>query len=83
MTLISDQDKGLLAADGILGDGVDPLICCFHFKCNFVRRYRGVERYFWPIANAKTCFQYELQIGELQQVNSVAVSYSIGVDRSL
>lgn len=83
MTLISDRDKGLHAANGILGDGVACLICCFHLKWNFLQRYQGLEQYFWPIANAKTHFDYELQIGELQQVNSAAASYLIAVDLSL
>lgn len=83
MTLISDRDKGLLAADGILGSGVDRLICCFHLKCNFVRRYRRVERFFWPIANAKTQLEHDLRFEELQHTNPAAATYLAGVDRAL
>jgi len=36
MTLISDRDKGLLAADEIIGDGVARAFCCFHLKEIFV-----------------------------------------------
>ena len=31
MTLISDRDKGLLAADTVMGNQVTRAICCFHF----------------------------------------------------
>lgn len=46
MTLISDRDKGLLAADQELGEDVNRMICCFHLKYNFIKRYRGVEEHF-------------------------------------
>jgi transposase-like protein len=65
MTLISDRDKGLLAADVVLGPGVDRLVCCFHLKCNFVKRYRGVENYFWPIANAKSQEEFTEKMDQL------------------
>ena len=33
MTMISDRDKGLLAAEQeIFGDEIQGLICCFHLK---------------------------------------------------
>jgi len=35
MTLISDQDKGLLAAEqAVYGDPIYKQICCFHLKGN-------------------------------------------------
>lgn len=52
ITLNSDQDKGLLAADDVFGADVNRLVCCFHLKDNFSKQYRALERYFWPIANA-------------------------------
>lgn len=54
MTLISDRDKGLLAADTVLGSGVHRLICCFPLKCTFVKQYQRVEKFFWPITNSAT-----------------------------
>lgn len=83
MTLISDHDKGLLAADTVLGVGVDRLICCFYLKCNFVKRYQGVEQFFWPIANATTIEEYSLHMHELQQVNNSAAEYLAAIDLTL
>lgn len=83
MTLISDRDKGLLAADQVLGEGVNRLICCFHLKCNFVKRYRGVEEHFWSIANARTETQYQALLAKLREINSAAADYLSGIDVSL
>lgn len=82
MTLISDRDKGLLAADQVLGGGVNRLICCFHLKCNFIKRYRGVEEHFWRIANAKSEAQYKEGMEELQRINKAAADYLAGVELS-
>lgn len=83
MTLISDRDKGLFTADIVLGLNVNCLICCFHLKNNFVRRYRGVEQLFWPITNAKTLGEYITHMNKLQQVNKSAAAYLKSIDQAL
>jgi len=44
-TFISDRDKGLMAADHVLGNGINLLICCFHLHQNF-KRFPNVEHLF-------------------------------------
>jgi len=39
MTLISDRDTGLLAADAVTGNGVAYAFCCFHLKENFCKHF--------------------------------------------
>lgn len=82
--LISDRDKGLLAADEVLGEGMNRLICCFHLKGNFCKRYsRTLEAYFWPIANAKTVSDYLQHLDTLRQLNSGAAEYLVKIKLSL
>jgi len=84
MTLISDRDKGLLAADELVfGDGINRLICCFHLKGNVCRRFGGHRSAaFWAIANAKTQHDYEHQKNDLRQLNASAASYLDGIERA-
>lgn len=65
VTLISDCDKGLLAADGLLGDDMTQSICCFRLKCNFAKQYQAFEHHFWRIADALTEHEYTVQLHEL------------------
>jgi hypothetical protein len=89
MTLISDRDKGLLAADKLLGDTVHRLICCFHLKGNLCKRYGGgggdhsVARFFWPIANSKTPAEFTTLMDELRASNPSAAAYLTAIDCSL
>lgn len=39
MNLISERDKVLMAADAMLGNGVNRPVCCFHLKGELCRGY--------------------------------------------
>lgn len=83
-TLISDRDKGLLAAEKILGVHVTRAICCFHLKENFVKRYtRALEHLFWSLANSKTHDEYASRMSKLRDINSQAADYLTAIDASL
>jgi len=77
MTLISDRDKGLLAADELVfGDGINRLICCFHLKGNLCKRFGGhLSAAFWGIANARTIHEFEERKNDLRLINASAASY--------
>jgi len=74
MTLISDRDRGLLAADTVMGNQVTRAICCFHLSQNF-KQFRGLDDQFWPIANAKTTQEYNTQLEIIRQQNPTAANY--------
>lgn len=75
-TFISDRDKGLMAAERTLGNGVTRVICCFHLKENFVKKYtRSLEYLLWLIANAKTVEEYHLRMAILRYANMLAADY--------
>ena len=84
MTLISDRDKGLLAADAVMGNGVARAFCCFHLKENFCKRFtRGLEPYFWQIAHAKTSDSYEEAVSQLRELSVAAANYLTNINRAL
>ena len=68
MTLISDRDEGLLAADrAVYGNGINRLICCHHLKGNFCKRYGSqLSNYFWQAANSKTRQDFARYMEDLQ-----------------
>jgi len=82
MTLISDRDKGLLAADTVMGNQVTRGICCFHLSQNF-KQFRGLEDLFWPIANAKTTEDYDTQLETIRQQNPAAADYLQSINPAL
>ena len=82
MTLISDCDKGLLAADIVMGNHVTRAICCFHLSQNF-KQFRGLDDLFWPIANAKTTEEYDTQLEIIRQQNPAAANYLQSVNPAL
>ena len=52
-TLISDQDKGLLLAEPILGPLMIAAHCCHHLKENFIEKFgHGLAPQFWAVARA-------------------------------
>jgi len=76
MTLISDRDKGLLAADAVMGNRVARAFCCFHLRENFCKRFTpGLEPYFWQIAHAKTSDSYQEAVSQLQELSVAAANY--------
>lgn len=81
-TVISDRDKGLLAAEEVLGANVTRLICCFHLKSNFCKRYGRVVGHFWPIANSKTMAQFNAHMDELRAVYPAAADYLSEIELS-
>ena len=84
MTLISDRDKGLLAADAVMGNGVARAFCCFHLKENFCKRFaRGLEPYFWRIAHARTSDSLEEALSILRNLSPAAADYLINIDKAL
>lgn len=80
MTLISDHNKGLLAGDEVLGNEVNRLICCFHLKCNFAKRYRMLEHHFWTIANSLTAYTYFQHMQALRSACPAAADYLSNID---
>lgn len=68
IALISDQDKGFLAADDVSAD-VNCLVFCFHLKSNFRKHYQALEQHFWSIVNAQIEHNYAVQIEALQTLN--------------
>lgn len=80
MTLISDRDKGLHATNQVLSSNIIRLICCFHLKCNFQKRYRAMDDRFWPIANAGTAFNFTTPMQALRDANPAAADYLVGID---
>ena len=85
MTLISDRDKGLLAADEIVfGDGINRIICCFHLKANLCKRYGGqLSSLFWSIANAESEREYHTEFAILQQQKPTAAQYLSTIPKHL
>lgn len=84
MTLISDRDKGLLAADAVMGNGVARAFCCFHLKEKFCKRFtRGLEPNFWRIAHARTSDSYEEALSTLRNLSPAAADYLINIDKAL
>ena len=73
-TLISDRDKGLLAADYILGEQVTRLTCCFHLHQN-LKRFRNVEHPFWPLTNSKSPNDFLTKMAELEELHAPAAEY--------
>lgn len=81
-TFISDRDKGLMAADHVLGKGINRLICCFHLHQNF-KRFRNVEHLFWPIAKAKSEEDFYTRMHQLQQISQDAANYLEKIDKAM
>lgn len=81
-TLISDRDKGLMAADAVLGPNVNRAICCYHLHKNF-KRFRDVESYFWPLANAKSQPEFDILMQQLAEQNAAAADYLSKIDKTL
>lgn len=79
MTLISDRDKSLLVAVQMGVAVVNHLICCFHLKCNFVKRYGGVQEHIWRIAKGKSQAEYNESMEEHQKMHRAAADYLVGV----
>jgi len=82
MTLISNRDKGLLAADYILGDQVTRLTCCFHLHQN-LKHFQNVEHLFWLLVNSKFPNAFLTKMAELEALHPPAARYLQWLDRSL
>jgi len=84
MTLISDRDTGLLAADEVMRIGVAHAYCCFHLKENFCKRFtRGLEPYFRRMAHARTSDSYEEALAELRNLSTAAPDYLGNIEKRL
>ena len=84
MTLISDRDKGLMAADAVMGNGVARAFCCFYLKENFCKHFtRGLEPYIWRIAHARTSDSYEEALSTLHNLGPTAADYLINIAKAL
>ena len=85
MTLISDRDKGLLAANqAVYGNGINRLICSFHLNENFCKRYSSqLSNYAWQAANSKTRQDFARYIEKLRHQNPNEADYLIKIDPSL
>ena len=81
-TFISDRDKGLMAADHVLGNGINRLICCFHLYQNF-KRFLNVEHLFWPIAKAKSEEDFHTRMNQFQQISPDAANYLQQIDKAM
>lgn len=83
MTLISDRDKGLRAANQVLGPDITRFICSFHLKCNFQMPYQMLDNQFWPIANSRTGFDFSTSMQALQVINTAVANYLAGIQCSM
>ena len=80
-SIISDRDKGLLAAEDTLGNNVVRLFCLEHLRRNFIKSYsREYEGLFWRIANATTVDEYQTAITLLQLEKPSAALYLEEID---
>jgi hypothetical protein len=81
--LIGDRDKGLLATNVVMGNGVAGAFCCFHLKVNFRKRFtQGLESHFWQIAHAKTSDSCEA-ITLLRNLSTATADYLCNIDKAL
>ena len=77
-TLVSDRDKGLLAAEAALGPTVVAAHCCHHLKENFVEKHgRGLAPMFWAVARARTLDAYHAVLQKLRDVKVSAAEYLV------
>lgn len=84
MTSVSNLDKGFVAADEVLGDGVNRLVCCCHISTAFCERYSpDLESYFWKIAEATSRVEFIDRMEDLKSVNRAAAEYLAGIDTRL
>ena len=81
-TIISDRDKGLMAAERVLGNQINRLICCFHLLQNF-KRFRNAQHLFWPLAKAKTIKDFQSKREEVQQESIEAANYLENIDKAM
>jgi len=83
-TLMSDRDKGLIAASYVLAPTVICAFCCQHLKDNFITRYRrGLASNFWAIAQAYSIAKYESTMLALQETKPAAAEYLQNIDPTL
>ena len=84
MTLISDQDKGLLEAEEVLGTLVIRAHCCWHLKENFKEKFgRGLVSAFWKAARLRTAILFEAALDEIAKVKPAAAQYLCDSDPTL
>lgn len=83
-TVISNRDKGLAAADSILGPGVYRTYCCFHLHAYFKGKFgfKLTDCFFWKIANATT-EKYNTQLNLIKEQKPSAAKYLDKIDRTL
>lgn len=75
-TLISDQDKGLLLAEPILGPQLMAAYCCHHLNENFIEKFGcSLAPQFWAVARAQTKAQYTVALQKLHEIKGAAATY--------
>ena len=80
-TLISDGDKGLIAASDVLAATVILAFCCQHLKENFITWYgRSLATNFWSIARARSIAKYESAMLVPQETKPAAAKYLQYID---
>ena len=83
-TLISDRDKGLQSACGILSPSVIRAYCCQHLKENFVTLHgRALSALFWKIARATTVEEFEHAMLQLRETKPAGEAYLRKIDPAL
>jgi len=83
-SISSDRDKGLLAAEDILGNNIVRLFCLEHLRRNFVNSFtKEYDGLFWRIAHSTTLDDYEAAITVLRLEKPSAAAYLEALDQRM
>ena len=73
---MSDCEKGLLAAEDVLGPDIIKAYYCVHLLRNLVKIYgKGTKQFFWPIAKATPQEQYHSALQAFHNEKPLATEY--------
>lgn len=83
VTLVSDRDKGLVAADSVL-DQTHRAYCCQHIADNIQTSFGlAARKLFWKIAYARSELLFENALAELEELQPAAAEYVTALPRNL
>jgi zinc finger SWIM domain-containing protein 3 len=83
VTLISDRDKGLAAADSVL-NLTRRAYCCQHIADNIQTKFGlAARKQFWKIAYARSELLYDNALDELRVLKPAAADYIAALPRNL
>jgi hypothetical protein len=83
VTLVSDSDKGLVAADSVL-DQTHRAYCCQHIADNIQTSFGlATWKLFWKIAYAHSELLFENALAELQELQPAGADYVTALPQNL